>query len=210
VACTSGNFCPSGSTSGNTACAAGSYCATPATQVACAAGSYSQAGALACTACAGNTFAAGGAVACTPCPSNTVGSSPRSAQSTCLVAQGYFISAVSDSITVTACLQHASCAGLTTSVTAGVGGNLLADPGFYYSAGGATTACPAGFTSNTGATSVAACSVKCDVSTPAGCAGDYLFDVAGTHTVGCYYGSAASGLPSVAGSSVGAGKRSVR
>jgi hypothetical protein len=73
-------------------------------------------------------------------------------------------------------------------------------PGFFAPSAvsaAAATPCPAGFTSIGGSTSadVTSCNVKCDVSTPAGCTGDYTFNETSTPlTTGCYYGNEPSGL----------------
>jgi hypothetical protein len=73
-------------------------------------------------------------------------------------------------------------------------------PGYFAPSAASTAAaasCPAGFTSIGGSSSenVTRCAVMCDISTPAGCTGDYLFNSATPPlTTGCYYGNQPSGL----------------
>jgi hypothetical protein len=80
--CTSGNYCPEGSSS-QTPCAAGNYCATPSTQVACTLGNYCPTGSIAQTPCAAGNYCTTPStqVACTfgnYCPTGSISQRPCS------------------------------------------------------------------------------------------------------------------------------------
>ena len=163
------------------------------------------------------TFNAGGTAGVQNCGTSLV---PTAGNNGCQAVAGYYLSGNSASTTNGAtvpvtcagatnfiCPQGTygtalTTAGLTGEVTCGA--NMVANSaatacvaakGFYaandVTGNAAGTACPAGFiTSGIGALTVAGCTVKCDISTPTGCLGDYTFS--GTATTGCYYGNYAT------------------
>jgi hypothetical protein len=128
----------------------------------------------------------------TTCPTGSSSAASSTATAACTqLAAGYYILATAASGSApTACPAGSYCAGATTATPALASGVLSAASSAIFGA----TACPSGFSSPVSSTVVSACNVKCDISTPAGCTGDYLFSTNGTQTIGCYYGNVASGL----------------
>jgi hypothetical protein len=120
LACTTaGNYCPAGSASDTTLCAAGSVCATPASQTACAVGTYAYAGATSCTPCgAGFCLAAGSATpASNPCAAGYICTSFSGGAQQAACPAGQFCPAGTGDTTTYACPAGRFSAGGTGATT---------------------------------------------------------------------------------------------
>jgi len=120
LACTTaGNYCPVGSASDTTLCAAGSACATPALQTACAVGTYAYAGATACTACAaGYCLATGSATpASNPCAAGYICTSFSGGTQQAACPAGQFCPAGTGDATTFACPAGKFSTGGTGATT---------------------------------------------------------------------------------------------